>query len=135
MDVQKEDISNVALVTGALLSSRPNTKGRLELTYKSDKHSVIEMPPRFPDRPAFDIVAIVDPISRGSQKLTPVLRVLHQVLNARVRVFLNPVEKHSDMPNKSYFRVVLEPQVQFNGQGNYRLDLKLYSPTFLSNLS
>ena len=29
-----------------------------------------------------------------------------QVLNARVRVFLNPVEKHSDMPNKSYFRSV-----------------------------
>ena len=27
-----------------------------------------------------------------------------QVLNARIRVFLNPVEKHSEMPNKSYFR-------------------------------
>ncbi len=27
-----------------------------------------------------------------------------QVLNARVRVFLNCVEKHSEMPNKSYFR-------------------------------
>ena len=74
------------------------------------------MEPRFPDRPAFDLVAVVDPVGRGAQKIAPVLLVLQQVLNARIRVFLNPVEKHSEMPNKSYFRVVLEPSLQF-GEG------------------
>jgi len=117
LDVHSDEISNTALVTGALLSSRPSSKTRMDVTYKGDKHSVIKLEPKFADRPAFDIVAIVDPISRGAQKLTPVLRVLHQVLNAKVRVFLNPVEKHSDMPLKSYFRVVLEPAVQFSESG------------------
>ena len=32
---------------------------------------------RYPDRPAFDLVAIVDPVSRGAQKLTPVLQVIY----------------------------------------------------------
>ena len=78
---------------------------------------MVTLPPRYPDRPAFDLVAIVDPVSRGAQKLTPILQVLQQVLNAKVRVFFNPVDKHSEMPNKSYFRVVLEAGPQFGEAG------------------
>merc|ERR1719470_681734 len=69
-------------------------------------------------RPAFDVVAVVDPISRGSQKISPVLMVLQQVLNAKIRVFLNCVDKHSEMPNKSFFKQVLEPSVTFNEDGS-----------------
>jgi hypothetical protein len=47
---------------------------------RSDEHSVVKLEPRFPDRPAFDLVAIVDPVSRGAQKIAPVLEVLRQVL-------------------------------------------------------
>ena len=39
-----------------------------------------------------------------TMKVVPVLLVLQQVLNARVRLFMNCVDKHSEMPNKSYFR-------------------------------
>ena len=76
----------------------------MKVEYHGDKHSVIRAEPQFPDRPAFDLVAIVDPVSRGAQKVVPVLLVLQQVLNARVRLFMNCVEKHSEMPNMSYFR-------------------------------
>jgi len=117
LDVNREDISNIALVTGGLLTSRGSTKTRQEISYRSADHSVITLPPRYPDRPAFDLVAIVDPVSRGAQKLTPVLQVLQQVLNAKVRVFFNPVDKHSELPNKSYFRVVLEAAPQFGDEG------------------
>lgn len=36
-----------------------------------------------------------------------------QVLNCRVRVFMNCVEKNSEMPLKSFYRLVLEPDLMF----------------------
>ena len=85
--------------------------------FRSDQHSVITLQPRQEDRPSFEIVAIVDPISRGAQKISPLLGVLHQVLNAKIRVFLNCVDKHSEMPNKSFFRQVLQPGLTFTEEG------------------
>ena len=128
LDVSSPDISDTAMMVAGLLVARPSSKTRQEVVYNNDnsdnindnnnntmnnnikveyhgdKRSVIRAEPRFPDRPAFDLVAIVDPVSRGAQKVVPVLLVLQQVLNARVRLFMNCVDKHSEMPNKSYFR-------------------------------
>merc|ERR1719187_1379585 len=114
LDVNAPEISDQAMLIAGLLTSRPAGKPRQEVTYRSDQHSVIPLQPRFADRPAFDVVAVVDPISRGSQKISPVLLVLQQVINAKIRVFLNCVDKHSEMPNKSFFKQVLEPSVSFN---------------------
>jgi UDP-glucose:glycoprotein glucosyltransferase len=71
------------------------------------QHGVITLQPQHPDKPAFDIVAVVDPATQGAQKVSALLLVLKDVLNAKIRVFLNCVDKHSEMPLKSYFRVVL----------------------------
>jgi len=117
MDVKSEGVSDQALLVAGLLTSRPPGKSRQEITFKSDQHSVIHLEPRHGDRPAFDIVAIVDPVSRGAQKVAPVMSVLHQVLNAKLRVFLNCVDKHSEMPNKSFFKQVLEPGLSFEEDG------------------
>ncbi|RZF38933.1 hypothetical protein LSTR_LSTR015704 [Laodelphax striatellus] len=68
--------------------------------------------------PAFDITVIVDPVSRGAQKIGPILSVLRQVVNCDIRIFLNCVEKNSDMPLKSFYRYVLEPEVQFTADGH-----------------
>merc|ERR1719348_2046521 len=75
LDVNSPDISDQAMLVAGLLTSRPTGKPRQDVTFRSDKHSVITMEPRYDDRPAFDIVAVVDPISR-SQKISPVLLVL-----------------------------------------------------------
>lgn len=37
-----------------------------------------------------------------------------QVLNCRIRLFLNCVEKHSEMPLKSFYRLVLEADLSFS---------------------
>lgn len=60
--------------------------------------SVIKLPPQMPGQPAFDITVIVDPVSRGAQKVGPILSVLQEVINCNIRVFLNSVEKISGMP-------------------------------------
>jgi len=117
MNVNSKEVSDQAMLVAGLLTSRPVMKSRQEITFKSDQHSVIHMDPRHVDRPAFDVVAIVDPVSRGAQKIAPVLLVLQQVLNVKLRIFLNCVDKHSDMPNKSFFKLVLEPGLSFDEDG------------------
>ena len=104
------ELSNKAMKITSLLSScsKDTSSGksskRVQVSYSSDQHSAIQMAPRHPDRPAFDVQVIVDPVSQGAQKAGTLLRVLHKVLNARIRVFLNCVDKHSELPQKSYFR-------------------------------
>jgi len=62
--------------------------------------SVVKLPPLSVSEPAFDIAVIVDPVSRGAQKVGPILSVLQEVLNCHIKVYLNCVEKNSDMPLK-----------------------------------
>ncbi len=50
----------------SLLLSRPPGKARHALTFAGDKHSVVRIDPRVPDRVAFDVVAVVDPVSQVS---------------------------------------------------------------------
>ena len=39
-------------------------------------------------------------------------------MNSPLRVFLNCVDKHSEMPQKSYFRMVMDPELKFDADGN-----------------
>jgi UDP-glucose:glycoprotein glucosyltransferase len=78
---------------------------------------VITVEPQHPDKPSFDITAVVDPTTQGAQKISTLLLVLKDVLNVKIRVFLNCVDKHSEMPLKSYYRVVLEPEPTFGASG------------------
>ena len=62
--------------------------------------SVVKISAINPDEVAFNFIAIVDPVSRGAQKLGPILKTLQQALNCNIKVFLNCVDKNSDMPLK-----------------------------------
>lgn len=62
--------------------------------------SVIKIEAKNPDRVAFNLIAIVDPVSRGAQKLGPILNTLQQSLNCNIKIFLNCMDKNSDMPLK-----------------------------------
>ncbi|CAG9768969.1 unnamed protein product [Ceutorhynchus assimilis] len=100
-----------------LLVSKASIKSRFDISYSSDEYSVVKIPAKYPDRVAFDLVAIVDPVSRGAQKIGPILQILQEVLNCNIKLFLNSVEKNSDMPVKSFYRFVLDPEIQFTEEG------------------
>ena len=51
---------------------------------------------------ALDITAIVDPLSRDAQKLAHFLIVLKEIVNANLRVAMNPRSKLSEMPLKRW---------------------------------
>nr|XP_022912908.1 UDP-glucose:glycoprotein glucosyltransferase [Onthophagus taurus] len=124
--LDQTDDDNVLTTNGLLriisiLNSRPQTKSRFEIKYVGDEHSVLKFPASDPNKAAFDIVAVVDPVSRGAQKIGPILQVLQEVLNCNIRVFLNSVEKNSDMPVKSFYRFVLESEIHFGEDGKQLL--------------
>ncbi|XP_074593457.1 UDP-glucose-glycoprotein glucosyltransferase isoform X2 [Brevipalpus obovatus] len=110
--------SNFVMKIASILMSSSVKKVRHDISGHGEKHSVIHVPPQVSTEPAIDLIAIVEPLSRGAQKLAPILSTLHKVFNARVKVFLNCIEKHSDMPLKNYFRFVIDSEMNFNEENN-----------------
>lgn len=92
--------SNALLRIVSLLVSRPQIRTRFDINFSGDEYSVLKLPATDPNKPVFRISAIVDPVSRGAQKLGPILQVLGDVLNCEITIYLNSVEKNSDMPLK-----------------------------------
>lgn len=92
-------------------------KTRHVIDERDSELSLLTFPPKEENSPFVDITAVVDPVSAGAQKLAPLLIVLQEVLNCRVRVFMNCVEKHSEMPLKSFYRLVVEPDLLFGPDG------------------
>ncbi|XP_018331345.1 UDP-glucose:glycoprotein glucosyltransferase isoform X2 [Agrilus planipennis] len=115
---EEEISSNNFLRAISMLISRSQIKSRFDIAYSGDEHSVIHLPAANSESPAFEITAVVDPVSRGAQKLGPILQVLQDVLNCNMKIFLNSAEKNSDMPLKSFYRFVLEPEIQFAEDGH-----------------
>ncbi|XP_075236839.1 UDP-glucose-glycoprotein glucosyltransferase isoform X2 [Lycorma delicatula] len=117
-DEEQSFHSDVLMKAVSLLVARPQTKSRFEIPSFGEEHSVVKLAAKSQTQPAFDITAIVDPVSRGAQKIGPILNVLKQVINCDIRIFLNCVEKNSDMPLKSFYRYVVEPELQFTSDGH-----------------
>ncbi|XP_072935877.1 UDP-glucose:glycoprotein glucosyltransferase [Epargyreus clarus] len=81
------------------------------------EHSLVDMPPLYENEAAVEIVAVVDPASTAAQRLAPLLLVLRRVVNCHLKLFLNPTDKNSDMPLKSFYRYVLEAELQWDARG------------------
>ncbi|KAF4089528.1 hypothetical protein AMELA_G00068190 [Ameiurus melas] len=112
MAVEEDRASDLVMKVDALLSSQPKGEARVEHGFTIDRHSAVKIRPK-EEEVYFDIVAVVDPVTRDAQKLAPLLLVLKQLVNVNLRVFMNCQSKLSDMPLKSFYRYVLEPEVTF----------------------
>ncbi|XP_066600905.1 UDP-glucose:glycoprotein glucosyltransferase 1-like [Prorops nasuta] len=118
-EYDKTDITDDMIIKiASLLVPRPQTRSRFDVTYHGDEYSAIKIPAKDQNAVAFNLIAIVDPVSRGAQKLGPILNTLQQALNCNIKVFLNCLDKNSDMPLKSFYRFVLEPELQFTTEGD-----------------
>uniref|UniRef100_A0A3B4ZG90 UDP-glucose ceramide glucosyltransferase-like 1 n=1 Tax=Stegastes partitus TaxID=144197 RepID=A0A3B4ZG90_9TELE len=112
MGMKPKHASDLVMKVDALLTAAPKGEVRREVHFIKDSHSVLHLSPR--DNEVFyDVVAIVDPLTREAQKISPLLIVLSQVVNVRLQVFMNCRAKLSELPLKSFYRFVLEPDVTF----------------------
>uniref|UniRef100_A0A8C2EMJ3 UDP-glucose ceramide glucosyltransferase-like 1 n=1 Tax=Cyprinus carpio TaxID=7962 RepID=A0A8C2EMJ3_CYPCA len=117
MNLNAEKANDLIMKVDALLTSSPKGEARKDVKLLKDKHSVLQLAQR-EDEVFYDVVAIVDPLTRDAQKLAPLLVVLGQVVNMKVQVFMNCRAKLSEMPLKSFYQYVLEPDVSFFGNNS-----------------
>ncbi|XP_028175113.1 UDP-glucose:glycoprotein glucosyltransferase [Ostrinia furnacalis] len=113
VDMSNEDRLKVISV---LASRSPRVRTPLPVGLRTE-HSLVDLPPRMKNEPSIEIVAVLDAASLPAQRLAPLLLVLRKVVNCRLKLFLNPQDKNSDMPLKSFYRYVLEPELQFTSSG------------------
>uniref|UniRef100_A0A7N9AXD7 UDP-glucose ceramide glucosyltransferase-like 1 n=1 Tax=Mastacembelus armatus TaxID=205130 RepID=A0A7N9AXD7_9TELE len=104
--------SDLVMKVDALLTAAPKGEVRRDVSFIKDTHSVLRLSPR-ENEVFYDVVAIVDPLTREAQKMSTLLIVLSQVVNVRLQVFMNCKAKLSEMPLKSFYRFVLESDVTF----------------------
>ncbi|XP_069563366.1 UDP-glucose:glycoprotein glucosyltransferase 1 isoform X1 [Brachyistius frenatus] len=137
---EEDRASDLVMKVDALLSSQPKGEARVEYGFADDRYSAVKIRPKEGDV-YFDVVAVVDPVTRDAQKLAPFLLVLKQLVNVNLRVFMNCQSKLSEMPLKSIYRHVLEPEVLFQADGSFSpgplakfLDMP-QSPLFTLNLN
>ncbi|XP_056151310.1 UDP-glucose:glycoprotein glucosyltransferase 1 [Lampris incognitus] len=138
--IEEDRASDLVMKVDALLSSQPKGEARVEYGFADDRYSAVKLRPKEGDV-YFDVVAVVDPVTRDAQKLAPLLLVLKELVNVNLRVFMNCQSKLSDMPLKSFYRHVLEPEVAFQADGSFSpgpmakfLDMP-QSPLFTLNLN
>jgi UDP-glucose:glycoprotein glucosyltransferase len=117
-DFDLELSSDLMLRLLSLLMPRHSSKNRFNIPSElREDFTVVKLQPKVKDEPSFNIVAVLDPASRGAQKLAPLLILLRQVINCDLKLFLCAVDKHSDMPVKNFYRYVIEPELQFTPEG------------------
>ncbi|KAG7229211.1 hypothetical protein INR49_013154 [Caranx melampygus] len=138
--IEEDRASDLVMKVDALLSSQPKGEPRVEYDFADDRYSAVKIRPKEGDV-YFDVVAVVDPVTRDAQKLAPLLLVLKQLVNVNLRVFMNCQSKLSEMPLKSFYRYVLEPEVIFQTDSSFSpgpmakfLDMP-QSPLFTLNLN
>lgn len=78
-----------------------------------DDYLKLVVPPERPDDPFLKIQVILDPLTRGAQKVLPILMTFRKIFNLRLRFMFNCVDKHSELPLKSFYRFVIEPEPVF----------------------
>ncbi|XP_060089594.1 UDP-glucose:glycoprotein glucosyltransferase 2 isoform X2 [Heteronotia binoei] len=102
--------SCLVMKVDALLSSLPKTEARQDVEFLKEQLSVLKLEPQ-QNEPFLDVIGIVDPLTREAQKLSHLLIVLGQVVNMRVKLFMNCRIKLSEAPLNSFYRFVLEPEL------------------------
>uniref|UniRef100_A0A670I5Q3 UDP-glucose ceramide glucosyltransferase-like 1 n=1 Tax=Podarcis muralis TaxID=64176 RepID=A0A670I5Q3_PODMU len=115
LGVEEDLASDLVMKVDALLSAQPKGEARIEYHFFEDRYSAIKLRPKEGET-YFDVVAVVDPATRDAQRLAPLLMVLNKLINMNLRVFMNCQSKLSDMPLKSFYRYVLEPEITFSAE-------------------
>ncbi|XP_067039989.1 UDP-glucose:glycoprotein glucosyltransferase 1-like [Acropora muricata] len=114
-DDTSEFRSDLIMKAASALISREK-RSRQEISFKQDEHSVMRVKPTH-DGPSFDVVVIVDPLTKAAQKIAPILTVLQNVTNVNIQIAMNSREKLSELPLNRFYRYVLEPQLTFDKDG------------------
>ncbi|XP_067851613.1 UDP-glucose:glycoprotein glucosyltransferase 1 isoform X2 [Heptranchias perlo] len=116
--IEEDLASDLVMKVDSLLSSKSKGEARIDLQFFEERFSAIKLRPK-EEQVYFEVMAITDPVTRDAQRLAPFLLVLNQLVNMNLRVFMNCQPKLSEMPLKSIYRYVLEPEVTFTADNSF----------------
>ncbi|XP_054442458.1 UDP-glucose:glycoprotein glucosyltransferase 2 [Pteronotus mesoamericanus] len=116
MAINSKDMSDLVMKVDALVSSLPLRASRYDVTFLKENHSIIKIDPQENDM-FFDVIAVVDPLTRAAQMMAQLLTVLGKIINMKLTLFMNCKGELSEAPLKSFYRFVLEPEVTFVANG------------------
>lgn len=88
MSVFVSRLSNLVMRVSSLLKSAPRSENRRKMDFHQDQHSVLHLPGN-EDSPAFDIVVILDPLSKAAQKYSSILMVSPVYLISSYNLFMS----------------------------------------------
>lgn len=94
------------------IESESDVERFLDKRYE-DKYSRFVIPPERPNEPYLKMQVILDPLTRGAQKILPILITFRKIFNIKLRFMFNCVDKHTEMPLKSFYRFVIESEPIF----------------------
>ncbi|VUZ57741.1 unnamed protein product [Hymenolepis diminuta] len=88
------------------------SEGSTRISFKGlrSHHSIFTLPAKT-EGMTYDLVAVIDPVSKEAQRLSEILLVLRRSLLCSITVILNPVAGMSDLPLKNYYRFVWQPNL------------------------
>ncbi|EPQ17743.1 UDP-glucose:glycoprotein glucosyltransferase 2 [Myotis brandtii] len=110
MAINSKKKSDLVMKVDALVSSLPTRESRHNVKFLKENHSIIKINPQENDM-FFDVIAIVDPLTREGQMMAQLLIVLGKIINMKLKLFMNCRDKLSEAPLKSFYRFVLEPEL------------------------
>lgn len=108
--------SDLVMKLVSLLHSQP-ARHRVALPALNQDHSYVHITPAIPGA-SLEVMAYLDPLSSQVQRIVPLLHTLHSVLAVDIHLYLNPQHKLSELPIKSFYRYVIEPELTFNEDGS-----------------
>ncbi|XP_055398830.1 UDP-glucose:glycoprotein glucosyltransferase 2 isoform X1 [Bubalus kerabau] len=109
-EINSKNLSDLVMKIDALVSSLPKRASRYDITFLKESRSIIKINSVENDM-SFDVIAIVDPLTREAQKMAQLLIVLGKIINMKLKLFMNCRSKLSEAPLKSFYRFVLEPEL------------------------
>uniref|UniRef100_A0A1I7TWE2 UDP-glucose:glycoprotein glucosyltransferase n=1 Tax=Caenorhabditis tropicalis TaxID=1561998 RepID=A0A1I7TWE2_9PELO len=110
--------SNVAFSIAGLVGRHASSQKRTWVSIKGDEHSVVTLPADEVNRPAVDVLAVVDPLTLEAQKLGTILQLIKKVTNCDIKLIMNPKDKHSELPLKRFYRYAAASELSFDSNGN-----------------
>ncbi|XP_016079633.1 PREDICTED: UDP-glucose:glycoprotein glucosyltransferase 2 [Miniopterus natalensis] len=110
MAINSKNKSDLVMKVDALVSSLPTPESRYNVAFLKENHSIMKVNPQENDM-FFDVIAIVDPLTREAQMMAQLLIVLGKIINMKLKLFMNCRSKLSEAPLKSFYRFVLEPEL------------------------
>ncbi|VTJ52423.1 Hypothetical predicted protein [Marmota monax] len=117
MEIGSKNMSDLIMKADALVSSLPKQASRYDVTFLRENHSIIKINPQENDM-VFDVIAIVDPLTREAQKMAQLLTVLGKIINMKIKLLMNCRDKLSEAPIQSFYRFVLEPELMSGANGS-----------------